>query len=413
MGQNRSAWKLLPVYLCLLGFPFGIALQNLVAMLCSIFLVITVASRRDVCAIKHGIYKLRWPVLASIGFVGWICIATYLNPKNPLSGFYHNPCGYFFWILAPLLFYLNYRQGLSEIEWFRASRILAIVGFLWGVCSVSQALWGWRILGNQFIFEPHFRPRGFYSHPLTLAYAAFILWPLAINWLFRSINRYWAWLFAIGVLASVWFTRSRTIQAAAFLIFAWNGFFSLKGQMRRVVLALGVTFIASIVLVPNQCTQKFVNTFSQIGVDKHSNYPDDRLAFWHVHWNMVKERPVLGHGFTLDTAYRLPYYKKVGLDDFSKPYEAHNMFLQILANGGLLGLSGFLIWYFWFLWFALKQQDPLLRKIGWQTLIGFALVGLTQNAFQDSSVRMVLTLFCAGFLLASFSPNLSKTSPHS
>ena len=382
-------------------------------MLSSLILLVFIASRRDIATIKQGMYDFRWPIFASIGFVGWVCIATYLNPKNPLSGFFHNPFGYFFWIIGPFLFFLIYRHDLSETEWNRISKILAIVGFIWGICSVSQAIWGWRILGNQFIFEPHFRPRGFYSHPLTLAYAAFLLWPLAINWLFRSFQKHWAWLFAIGILASVWFTRSRTIQAAAFAIFAWNGFFSLKGQLRKVVLASGVVFVISLVVIPNACTRKFVNTFSQVGVDKHSEYPDDRLAFWHVHWNMVKERPITGHGFTLDTAYRLPYYNEIGLAGFSKPYEAHNMFLQILANGGLVGFCTFLIWFLWFLRFALKQEDPFVRKVGWQTFAGFGLVGLTQNAFQDSSVRMVLTLFCAGFLLASSSPMVLKKLPHS
>ena len=176
------------------------------------------------------------------------------------------------------------------------------------------------------------------------------------------------------------------------------------------MLGLGVVFVSAVIVVPNACTQKFVNTFSQVGVDKHSDYPDDRFAFWHVHWNMVKERPLTGHGFTLDTSYRLPYYQAIGLKDFSKPYEAHNMFLQILANGGLIALAWFLVWLSWYIWYALKQSNPLLRAVGRQTFASFSLVGLTQNAFQDSSVRMVLTLFCAGFLLASRSSYFTKVS---
>ena len=413
MKKTQSRWSLVPIYLCMLGFPFGIALQNLLASISCAILMVNIAYNRDNLDIKRGIFAFNWPIFASIALVVWVCLATYLNPKNPLTGFFHNPFGYSYWVLMPYLFFFCYKDGLSKPEWYRVSKVLASVGLLWGVCSLTQAVWGWRILGNQFIFEQHFRPRGFYSHPLTLAYAAFILWPLAINWLFKSIRDYWPWIFAIGILACVWFTRSRTIQLAAFGIFAWNGFFSLKGKLRRFVLGLGLTFVSAVIIVPNACTQKFVKTFSKVGVDKHSDYPDDRLAFWHVHWNMVKERPITGHGFTLDTAYRLPYYKEIGLEGFSKPYEAHNMFLQLLANGGVVGLTCFLIWLFWYIWFAFKQSSSFIRQVGWQTFSSFALVGLTQNAFQDSSVRMVLSLFCAGFLVACASSNATENSPHS
>lgn len=399
----------MPVYLCLFGFPFGIAIQNLVATVSNLLFITSICIDWHKSGTKLIVKFYRWPLLASTGLVGWICLATYLNPQNPLTGYFHNPFGYIHWILGPCLCLISYKEGFEKAQWDRLAKILAIVGFVWGVCCFTQALWGWRVLGNQVIFEQHFRPRGFYSHPLTLAYAAFILWPLAINWLFRSISNKWAWLFAIGILACVWFTRSRTIQFVALAIFAWNGFFSLQGKLRKVVLSFGILFLSAIVVVPNACTQKFLDTFSQTGVDKHSDYPDDRLAFWHVHWNMVKERPIVGHGFTLDTAYRLPYYKEVGLGDFNKPYEAHNMFLQLLANGGLIGLSFFLLWLFWFFSYSFRQTNQFIKKVGWQTFAGFALVGLTQNAFQDSSVRIVLTLFCAGLLVAGFSHSAANS----
>jgi O-antigen ligase len=113
---------------------------------------------------------------------------------------------------------------------------------------------------------------------------------------------------------------------------------------------------------------------------------------------MIYERPLLGHGIRLDEEYRTPYYDQIGLSNFSKKYPAHNQLLQIQAESGLIGLVFFMAWII----INLKIFNQLDRKnslIFKQTLLILLMAGLTQNAFQDSEVRFILTLLFSAALL--------------
>ena len=132
-------------------------------------------------------------------------------------------------------------------------------------------------------------------------------------------------------------------------------------------------------------------------------YIDDRFAFWDVHWLMIKERPLLGHGAKLDKPYRLPYYEKMDLTAFPKKYEAHNLWIQITSNGGLIGLFLFGSWWLWYLVQVVRingSQHRFAKGLMLSTWMAFAMGGILQNSFQDSEVRMTLTLVCAAMMMS-------------
>ena len=187
-------------------------------------------------------------------------------------------------------------------------------------------------------------------------------------------------------------TLSRTVQVASLMIILWSVLSQLKGKGRTVAVAMLGFMLVSLIIVPNPVVNKFRKTFSTEGVDRFSEYPDDRLAFWHAHWEMLKEKPFAGHGNIHGATYRKPYYEKIGLADFKKMYEAHNMFLQIAVNMGLFGLLLFMLWLAWHFQKSISLSNASHRLAGFQTLTIFAITGLTQNAFQDSEVRTGLTL---------------------
>ena len=117
---------------------------------------------------------------------------------------------------------------------------------------------------------------------------------------------------------------------------------------------------------------------------------------------MVEERPLLGHGINLDATYRTPYYNRIGLADFSKKYEAHNMFLQTLSEGGAIGLTFFILWFAWHLRLAWRVDHrnggpPIFTA----TFAAFLLAGLSQNSFQDGEVRLGLTIATAALWLVA------------
>jgi len=196
---------------------------------------------------------------------------------------------------------------------------------------------------------------------------------------------------ALGAAAIVYASQSRMVQAVAAVLVVANVAFRLRGRVRAAALAGLVVLGTLLAVTDNPVRYRFSRTFA--GIDVRSGYGgDDRVAFWHAHWLMLKERPVLGHGENTNTAYRKPYYEAIGLGAFERQYEAHNMYLQAAVNGGIAGLIAMLAWYAWHLALAAAHRRHVAGQAALQALGALAVASLTQNAFQDSEVRYALTL---------------------
>ena len=126
---------------------------------------------------------------------------------------------------------------------------------------------------------------------------------------------------------------------------------------------------------------------------------------------MIKERPFFGHGPKLRSAYHKPYYEARGFGDFEKQYSAHNQYLQAAGNNGLIGLFGLLGWMITVIISVIKHvPDFKMKVILSQTIVGFMIAGLTQNAIQDSEVRqcfMLLMITCVAFSSLKYFPQRS------
>jgi O-antigen ligase len=258
--------------------------------------------------------------------------------------------------------------------------------------ALSQWFWGWKIHGTKII-ESEPRARVLFSHPLSLAYIVLLYTPLALFFLLHRERRRVAMIgtAACGVL--LFTSASRTVQVVSMLFATVWCLFFLRGKMRVALIATGLVGVSVLALTENPVRARFQNTIGQIEDRQQDKYADDRLAFWAAHWEMFKERPVMGHGNSYTQEYLSPYYARIGLADFEKKYQAHNMFLQVLVNTGIVGA---LIWStrLLMLFFAasklLRRKLPGERSFGWAglaTVFAVLLAGITQNAFQDSAVR--------------------------
>ncbi|PZA06812.1 MULTISPECIES: O-antigen ligase [unclassified Meiothermus] len=91
---------------------------------------------------------------------------------------------------------------------------------------------------------------------------------------------------------------------------------------------------------------------------------ESRLQFWHIAWRAFREHPLGGVGFG-----NFPLYYQIhlppGAIETYVPH-AHNLLLQLLAEGGLLGLAGFGV-----LWGGVALL--LIRLRAWK---GLALLGV-------------------------------------
>lgn len=398
MSTHKHIW---PILLLLAAVPLGVAGQNAAAAVAGISCIIQLLRRPSALTEVpgNGLWR-RWrgwcanPIglstLIAVGIVLWIAIAGIYNPSHSRNSAVTFPSGYLLWIFLPPLVAAVY-SPLSLKARSQLELALASIAMLMGLVAVSQYLWGWKLDDGHFVSAPT-RAQGFYSHPLTFAYVSLLFLPYATaSWVRNPLSgRAWA-LFGGSVLA-VLASQSRTVQLIALVVIALN--ILMRARHRYVLASLAFAGVLVIAMTDNPIQKKIAATLSG-GYDVRSGYPDDRLAFWHAHWEMFKERPIVGHGDDLNAAYRAPYYARIGLANFERQYEAHNMFLQVLINGGLVALAMFLAW--WGVWLkAAWRWAPL----AFETLLVLIFAGMTQNAFQDAEVRYVLTLVVAALALA-------------
>lgn len=236
-----------------------------------------------------------------------------------------------------------------------------------------------------------YRVAGFMSHPLSFAYNASLLTLVFIGLMLyggtdKKYKRIWC-LCAIFSFLTLLLSNSRWPLALcfflAFALFAKKdmGLFKSK-RFILMILAFGtLTVFAS----RDRISEIIVNTD-----EIHDEIP--RLVFWKVHWELFKDQPISGTGYAGKDAATLDQYNKLGYNDMERKYAAHNIFLQTLADSGLIGFAGLsfilgsLVMASWKL--LRRAGNPLLLIIAVFTILG----GLMQNNLRDSEYLFALWL---------------------
>ncbi|MFW7381889.1 MAG: O-antigen ligase family protein [Oligoflexus sp.] len=403
MQKFTSLEKLL--LFCLLLIPFGTAVHNAVLGIFVISAIVLIARRRQP-APKLSLQDT-WPLVAAFLMIIWTIITAHLNPKNQFQAYLPYIAGYAPLFLLPYLCRWSAINAKKVFSYFE--RLIPTMMGLWFLVSASQSIWGWSMMRAMGEWQ-NFRPHGFYSHPLSLAYAALLFWPYSLWRLMKNHRSPAAWLLAASNFGIIFLTNSRTCLAVAALAVFWVILRSLRGRHLVIAGALAFVSLLTISLTDNPVSRKMILTMQAQDPDRFSHYPDDRLAFWDAHREMIIERPLLGHGAHLDTAYRTPYYEQLGLADFNKKYNAHNQFIQVMANGGVIGLASFAsIFAGLFYLLGSRIKDPFHRAWMGLSLFVFLLASITQNAFDDAVVRYSLVMIvCWLYSLLPIKPGSHK-----
>jgi len=336
-------------------------------------------------------------------------LSTWLNPNNPENPLVASGGFWAIWLLPALInTAIEGNEGALRTFFDRAMKWLPYLALTWGLVALSQMLFSWRLSG--LTIESTFpRAQAFYSHPLTLAYVGLVLFPFSTLLFFRHPKKLSAVALFVGIALLIVASKSRSAQAVAFLVILWNVWTMLRGGTRVTIVGLLFTTLIGVLATKNPISSRFHQMIES--PDASENLIDDRIVFWEVHWEMFKDKPILGHGENLGTKYRTPYYNEFGYQEFNRKYEAHNLLLQILVNTGLVGFSLFSIWLGWVSWVLYRSRDFDLGKASLQSVFALLLGGLTQNAFQDSEVRysFILVIVCAVILSETLNKNrLSK-----
>ncbi len=381
------------LWLCLgvlwVGLPFGVAVQTGVTGVACVFALLAWRGQlRQLRQVLSASERRSWTFMALT-----LCLcafATLLNPRNPERDVVSFLIGFAPFFCLPLFFARDSLDSPTRIR--RLEFYLALGSLIWALAAFTQLRLGWKLSGSLVEWGEHFRrAQGFYSHPLTLAYVALLLWVPSLGYSLQCRNNPRAWTITGSLGFLLYASASRTAQALALALGVLLMLLSLRGRTRFAILALLGACLVLVLNTQNMVSERFIAARSQAPVDRESPYADDRIAFWLAHLKAVEERPLLGHGVHLGRDYRKDYYAKIGLPDMKKTYEAHNQILQLAFEGGLLAALSFLIWL-WYVHRSWENLSPWYQRLRDLTILGFLLGGLTQNAFFDSEVRYTLGL---------------------
>jgi putative inorganic carbon (HCO3(-)) transporter len=144
---------------------------------------------------------------------------------------------------------------------------------------------------------------------------------------------------------------------------------------------------------------------------------ENRVHFWKTYLAMIADRPLVGQGaYWIETGLREAYYDRLGFASLNEKFNAHNIYLESMANIGIVGalLACALLWGIFKVLGNFASQatafEPrlLFRALG-AGLFANLLHAFTQNVFFDSNVLIpFLALFWVCFWLsvanAEFAP---------
>jgi O-antigen ligase len=287
---------------------------------------------------------------------------------------------------------------------YRIVWVLLAAGIFMGTISVYQQMtgtfenpyWGFgqaeikNIVGQTSDYRiggPGFGPNAYGQFLLVLV-------PLALDRLWSEqtlLRRSLAvWALAVCVL-SIFFTFSRGSFLGLILVLS---VMIIRRPPKLSTILL--TFLIGIVLVqsmPAQYTNR-LNTLLDLLPGGQTDALEEvsfrgRISENTVGWLMFTDHPLIGVGLRNYKTNYLAYSKNLGIDDRREARGAHNMYLEIAAEMGLMGLFAFGL-IVWALYHALRSAQADFTEAGMPDyaniafafgvgLFGFLAVGIVKH----------------------------------
>jgi len=215
------------------------------------------------------------------------------------------------------------RRGLTVLL---ASSVLVVLE------SVAQEFWGKGLIRGYPLLT-YERMTGPYENPIDLATYLMVVIVVLLGML-RSARGGLRW--ALGVLLTLLigcFARTEALGAWIGLAAGLAAVVALDPSWRRAAaLALGSVALAAAAALVWVGRLGSVVAWDEIG-------KVDRWDMWQAALGMIRDRPILGHGLNTFMANYLAYW--VGGEQ--QPRYAHNCYLQVAAETGVIGLAAFLM----------------------------------------------------------------------
>ncbi len=244
----------------------------------------------------------------------------------------------------------------SRLDFRRVIWVLLIAGVILGTLSIFQYATGnyasefgglaktpdYRTITGSSVVER--RATGPLGDPNAYAQIMLVIVPIAMDRVWNEKNRrlrllaFWALLASVGAVVLT-FSRgafvSMVIMTVAMLIY-----------LRPKPIALLATIAIGIMMlpyVPVQYSQRMESLFSFLPWSEANAQIDTsfrgRTSEMLVGWMMFRDHPIAGAGLDNYSVLYQGYSRQIGLDPRLQPRSAHNLYLEVAAETGLVGIG--------------------------------------------------------------------------
>lgn len=335
-----------------------------------------------------------------------------------------------------ILLFITNEQGAVKIDLLLAALLLA--GMLEGFLGIFQFLSGSGPAGFAFLGR-YIRSYGTFGQPnpfggymgllLPLAYTTvFFRWRQALpGQLGSTLHQSSLWLLALlscGVmLMALLMSGSRgallglVAGILAVILVTGKRVWPLLALLAVGIMALGPTLIT---FVPSAYLTRITDIFQFTSLSNlttveitDANFSViERAAHWLAAWRMFSLHPWLGVGL----GQYATFYPLVAIPRWSDPLgHAHNYLLNILAEGGLVAFTGYLVFMFTALVSSIRVA---FSKLTWRRSLGLAAVGMwtalfVHNLFDNLYVHgmYLLVAMVFGMIAAQALPQPIYSAP--
>lgn len=195
-------------------------------------------------------------------------------------------------------------------------------------------------------------------------------------------------IFSVVAFALIIMLSSR----AAFLTIIFLLLYAISKQLflKRYVLFSIIFLVALASAFVAYKHTRLGQTIQNINSENREKPKDERIILWENAWELVKDKPLFGYGIGDAIFVMIDKHKETGFDaGAEKQLDAHNQFLEIMLQSGLLGLIPFLLALILPLIQAIKKKQEILFL--------FLIVSIIQLCFESMFVRLAGVVYFAFF----------------
>ena len=309
-------------------------------------------------------------ILGLILFLGWLALGYFYTVRLDLSYEWIVKSLFAIPLVLGMVLFLSEKKQVDAILWLLTGCAGLVTVFV--ICQQVQP-------SLLKLVEPELSSHSIFENTNIYACYLVIHFPLTV-YLFRiskaGLEKAAAGIICILIVENLWFTNSIWGVAVLFGQTLVIGLYLLGKKGWRAAKVLGGTVLVGV--------GALVVYSWRVGV--LAGFPPEvsrrvliRLEYWQAAWNIFLDHWVKGTGlFTFTNVY--PEYRA---DEFEMPMHVHNLYLQMAAEAGLIGL-GLLL--FCLGWLGLKMV-PLIRNGEHKETVfylGMALAGFLAHNLIDT-----------------------------